>query len=188
MGTTNRVRPPQDFQKSGTFADERSVCAKSRRCNTTWRYVHTPETFHSGQNMSVCHTAPLLILGAEECQFLSRRARQYSPVPATPQPLTQLWCPPAVDKLAVVLRHGTARAAALSGKIDESVFGDAVQLLQRTPEQERVHTPSTSTKLQQKIEKAATGGICDEDGEGEVRRRQINGDERAQNRYCSSAM
>ena len=137
---------------------------------------------------SVRHTTPLLILGAEESQLTSRQARHYSPVPATPQPLTQLWCPPTVDKLAVVLRHGAARAAAFYDKIDESVFGDAVQLLQRSPEQERVHTPSTTTNLQQKINKAATGGICDEDGKGEARRRQINGDERALNRYCRSAV
>ena len=138
--------------------------------------------------MSVRHTAPLLISGAEECQLVSRQARQYSPVPATPQPLTQLWCPPAVNKLAVVLRHGAARAAALSDKIDESVFGDAVQLLQRSPEHERVHTPNTKTSLQQKINKAATGGICDEDGEGEARGRQVNGDERGRNRYCRNAV
>ena len=138
--------------------------------------------------MSVHPTAPLLILGAEESQLMSRQARHYSPVPATPQPLTELWCPPAVDKLAVVLRQSAARAAALCDKIDESVFGDAVQLLQRSPVHERVHTPSTSDNLQQKINKAATGGICDEDGEGEARRRQINGDERGRNRYCRSAV
>ena len=134
------------------------------------------------------HTAPLLISGAEECHSVSRQARQYSPVPTTPQPLTQLWCPPAVNKLAVILRHGAARAAALCAKIDESVFGDVVQLLQRSPVHERVHTPSTSENFQQKINKAATGGICDEDGEGEVRRRQINGDERGRYRHCRSAV
>ena len=169
MGTTTRVRPPQDFQKSGTFADERSVCGKSRRYNTTWRNIHIAETLRSRRNMSVRHTAPLLISGAEKCQLVSLQARQYSPVPATPQPLTQLWCPPAVNKLAVVLRHSAARAEALCGKIDESVFGDAVQLLQRSPVHERVHTPNTTAELQRRINKAASGGICDEDREGEDR-------------------
>ena len=122
------------------------------------------------------------------CRRKSISVSSSTTVFATPQPLTQLWFPPAVNKLAVVLRHGAARAAALCDKIDESIFGDAVQLLQRSPEHERVHTPSTSTNLQNKMNKAATGGICDEDGEGEARRKQVNVDERGRNRYCRSGL